>query len=440
MQRRQGFTLVEILVAMALTIFLMLILTQCFVTSLQAFRDLKGAGDLQAGLRTAATIIRRDLAADHFDGKRRLSDPRLWTRDPNSTVPQGPPREGFFSLYQAGPPGSPTGGYYLEGVDGDGFASTRATMNQTDAVHAPLPNQILHFTVKLRGNQQPSFFSAKIPTPISPLFTLGLPDSRFQLPKPKTATSGTFNSPWAEVAYFLYPNGQSANGTPLFALYRRQRLAIANQPAGMSKSGGATSQATAVGDGLNWDPSLAVTASPITLLQYQQISCWANGNRLYFNSPADLTVPTRRFANYDIAHYVPVGTGDDLLLNSVVSFEVKVLFAINGVPTNEGFKSLFDSSLLSGANPKGQPNRNTTYFPGLQGPRALDTWSSSKDDTPANPCNYTTWYAGGSGASMPIFFQPDPNNAFSVAAISVTLRTWDLRTEQTRQITVIQDM
>ena len=38
-QSRAGFTLIELMVALALTMFLMVILTQCFVLSLEIFAD-----------------------------------------------------------------------------------------------------------------------------------------------------------------------------------------------------------------------------------------------------------------------------------------------------------------------------------------------------------------------------------------------------------------
>src|SRR3954469_22645831 len=142
MRRRGAFTLVEMLVAMALVIFIMTILSEALVAGLDAFRTLKAVGDLNDKLRTAATALRRDLNADHFEGRRRLSDPGFWS--------QGPPREGFFRIYQ----GSSS---IQEGVDSGGLPSYRASDHR------------LHFFVKLRGNSRSDFFSAPVP-PTSPLF------------------------------------------------------------------------------------------------------------------------------------------------------------------------------------------------------------------------------------------------------------------------------
>ena len=69
-KNRQAFTLVELLVAMTLTIFVMVILTQAFVAGLDTFRGLKAIGDMQENLRVATSNLRADLTQDHFDGKR----------------------------------------------------------------------------------------------------------------------------------------------------------------------------------------------------------------------------------------------------------------------------------------------------------------------------------------------------------------------------------
>src|SRR5262245_31529645 len=94
MRRREGFTLVEILVAMTLTIFIMVNLSQAFVQGLETFSGLKAIGDMQERLRTDTNIIRADLSPNHFEGTRRLSDPDIVTVRP---------REGFVRIVQPTP-------------------------------------------------------------------------------------------------------------------------------------------------------------------------------------------------------------------------------------------------------------------------------------------------------------------------------------------------
>jgi prepilin-type N-terminal cleavage/methylation domain-containing protein len=59
--RRRGFTLVELLVAMALIIFIMVILTEAFSAGTGVFRTLKSQGDMQEKLRASIGLIRDDL-------------------------------------------------------------------------------------------------------------------------------------------------------------------------------------------------------------------------------------------------------------------------------------------------------------------------------------------------------------------------------------------
>src|SRR5262245_18787000 len=110
MRRRQGFTLVEMLVAMALTMFIMVLLSNAFATGLQVFGEMKAIGDMQDNLRTATTILRADLAADRFEGKKRLSDPTLY-------LAEGRPTLGFVRVISA--PSTVN-----EGADPDGVASS----------------------------------------------------------------------------------------------------------------------------------------------------------------------------------------------------------------------------------------------------------------------------------------------------------------------------
>src|SRR5262245_8636660 len=91
-RRRPGFTLVELLVSFALILFIMVILSEAFGAAAKTFRDLKAIGDMNAKLRIVSNMLRRDLAADHFEGRKRLSDPNFWSN--------GPPTEGYFRIYQ----------------------------------------------------------------------------------------------------------------------------------------------------------------------------------------------------------------------------------------------------------------------------------------------------------------------------------------------------
>ena len=76
MRRRQGFTLVELLVAMALIIFIMAILSQAFVAAMTTSATSKPQATWPRSCG-ATPVLQRDLAADHFEGKKRLSEPEL---------------------------------------------------------------------------------------------------------------------------------------------------------------------------------------------------------------------------------------------------------------------------------------------------------------------------------------------------------------------------
>ena len=211
--RRGGFTIVELLVAMALIMFMMAILSTAFVAAGKAVRDLKAAGDLAERLRQASGILRRDLAADHFEGKKRLSGPNFWD--------DGPPREGFFRLYQGSPPGSAD--YVREGVDPSELQIVDPTWRLLDTYRAT--DHALHFTVKLRGNGRGDFFATVVPDPALPLFRPAIfpPAERGRR---YMDAAERYTSQWAEVAYFLHASGDTAQGTPLYSLHRRQLLAV----------------------------------------------------------------------------------------------------------------------------------------------------------------------------------------------------------------------
>src|SRR5438105_13350898 len=136
---RHGFTLIEMLVAMALTMFIMVILSQAFVIALETFSGLKAIGDLQQSLRVAQTTLQADLTADHFETGRKLSD---------SNIASERPREGYFFIRQASGYNPTLGGnspYQYEGADVDNQLSFRSY------------DQAIAFTIRLKGNRRENY-------------------------------------------------------------------------------------------------------------------------------------------------------------------------------------------------------------------------------------------------------------------------------------------
>ena len=61
MRRRASFTITELLVAMALIVFVMSILATAFSEGMRTFRGLKGLGDMNQRMRVAVSQLRDDL-------------------------------------------------------------------------------------------------------------------------------------------------------------------------------------------------------------------------------------------------------------------------------------------------------------------------------------------------------------------------------------------
>ncbi|HEY7309082.1 MAG TPA: prepilin-type N-terminal cleavage/methylation domain-containing protein [Gemmataceae bacterium] len=414
MKRRQAFTLVELLVAMALIMFIMAILSQAFVQATGTFRNLKSTGDMAEKLRATTQLLQRDLSADHFEGKKRLSNPNFWLN--------GPPEQGFFQILQgsAGTPESLTGD--VLGINS--FVST---------------NHSLAFTIKLRGNQMgdfPSTSAAGGGAILSAIPTFGPTESRYQ-----TTSGGAYNYQWAEVAWFLQPSmnlttgaqdatvtdtqninpltGQPYQPVPLWTLVRRQRLLVP-------------------------DNSLVQPAQPIAnAAQFLETSCWPNGANLYFNNPIDITDPQRRFGGGTGAYQSLVQqgatgalAGADIQLTDVISFDVRLL--IQGVTPGvnaaspDPFVTLFAPLLTTPVASGGYHNANPA-FP-ITGPLVFDTWSSINDGLGNS---YAQWNVGGQATGIPLW---NGTSGPIIQAIQISIRIWDLKTNQTRQVTIVQAM
>jgi len=462
MKRRQGFTLVELLVAMALIIFMMAILSGAFQAALGTFRNLKAQGDLAEKLRATAQILQRDLAANHFDGNRRLSDPTFWNN--------GPPSQGFFQIYQ-GSPG------ILEGLDLDDIGSYPSNYNDIGSYRSI--DHKLAFTVKLVGNDMGDFFSASaagsgnvwtppIPpattgTPVVPqlpgglgigaIQTFGPPESRYQPPVGVASVTG-YNYQWAAVAWFLQPQMNPTTGQQdttvvdpatgsqpvrLYTLYRRQCLLVPD------------------------NNLVALATTPIggvpsnLISNFLEMSCLPDpntGTTIFFNSPTDITMWANRsssgWGGQTIYTSIPATSslyGSDIVLNDVVSFDVRVLPLYPGVPPKPFVPNPFVTlNQLTGA-----PWFFKYTNPGVTG-WVFDTWSSFSNGQQ----NYSTWNTPGTaGTSIPFWTLTPLTYVYPVGsgqqitvtgsgpiirAIQVTIRIWDFKTNQTRQVTIVQAM
>jgi prepilin-type N-terminal cleavage/methylation domain-containing protein len=178
--RQNGFTIVELLVALALVLFIMSIISQVFVDASEAFRSARSKAELTEKLRFITQTLRADLRSRHFENGRKLSDPDFWK--------EGPPKTGYFRLEQ------------LSFDNSD--SAIKSVGNDIFPIGIPKDGNLLAFTSFLDGQNPGSFHSINASTTLSNWLTSGgfsPRDTRFEDAK-------TFNSPDAEVAWFLAPD------------------------------------------------------------------------------------------------------------------------------------------------------------------------------------------------------------------------------------------
>ena len=417
---RAGFTLIELMVAMALTLFIMVILSQAFILALDAFSGMKGIGDMQANLRTAEVVLHDDLRQDHLEGKRRLSDQ---TMTGLSQISAQHPQAGFFAVRRSSALLATAGApYYFEGNDASGLPSYRAT------------DHMLYLTVKRKGNRQENFFSTSLqgtPLVLKAFFDqqtaygmnsyTNLPYATQTSPYAVGAVSGSYSSQWAEVLYYLIQTGSteepnnptSTLGTPIFSLYRAQFVMVPDAvpaPDGTSvNTQFATPAYSAVNiDALSKTTFAAMSCNPITVTVGATTT-----TTLTFFSPAvaaqaNATLGNRVIPDLSPSAFVPpvlfdptnnrICAASTLVLPNVISFEVQIMrvTGTTGLP-DTGFAS-----------------SNLPNYTGVAG---------------ATYGIYDTTRLGVAG-------YPDTG----LKGIQITLRVWETKTRQTRQATIVQDL
>jgi type II secretory pathway component PulJ len=406
---RRGTTLVEVLVAAALSILGMWLLTWSYQLVVDSWRHGNAQAELTAQERMVTTLITRDIQSPRFtdqDDKqnrgRKVSDQRLDQAflypDPNNAGQflvggYTPPRGGYFRA----------GSFPVDGVNNhleanaDGYDTSRST------------NHFLQMTVLLPGGASHQQFCAEL------------------LTNPPQQYYGTA----AEVLYYLSPAGFAPNGTtPLFDLYRWQGLVARTSD-----------------DAPAYNAAISAAAAATPADNVREVMVLTSNNRM--GTLRDLTIPVGFF---DInggtpscrrSPGFPLGSGGvpsarfgaDKLMSNVLSFEVKFTgpqvnlgtgawpsdptatqwprpFSVNSdYPyDNLPFSGVFDTFSTQAFLPAAPPTRPQPVY-----------WNSSQNLARVNNQN---------GVMLPI----------RLTGVQIRLRAFDPKTRETRQTTLILDL
>lgn len=477
---RAGLTLVEMLIALALSIFIMAILSEAFVKGLETFGQYKALADLEQRLRTFANILRRDLRAPHFENSKKLSEctasnkpmPTLdglkagtFTTAEALVLHQQlaqyrmvSPAQGFFSIEEwANRPGSPPGPAtdrvtaIFEGQDSNsGKPSYR---DQYD---------VIHFTSRLEGNDPSSFFYGKV-RPGSPVDGIGKlgGQTRYDIPG-----NSIYTSQAAELLYLLFNDdtvnlpGAGSPGGPIrtFNLHRQAWLLVPDQFSNGDPVVGGIPSATPIFDTVvaNFFDNNDLSAALDTI---------GGTPAMLLNTLSDVQHVVRRRGTGTVRlprFNTTTGTADgsDIMLTNVISFDVKVfdpfaykipLGAVGGGPASgrgayvdigdvyDNVANTFASPYSAGA-PTAASAAGDALTPAFGGPVStlpyvdpitgisvsdrFDTGTSRLEGTP-----------GGANLSPAA-----PTHRYPFTSIQITIRVYEPKSKQTRQITIIQDM
>ena len=423
---RNAFTLVELMVAMALILLMLSIMSQAFVIATGVMQGLKEVADMQEKIRPAITLLQRDLGANHFEGSKKLSDLEFWDN--------GPPKEGYFMLWQ----------------DKASDVAEGVTNNVTFSQSAALANHMLAFTVKLPGKSPNDFFDSGLGASFGNIFfngagtPLGMTDSnirRFE------SNANLIHSDWAEVAYFLGPHNAGATpvadgntdgknnppSLPYFNLYRQQKLVLPS----FNISG--------------------VTLPVATAAIKEEISCETSTGT--FNKPSDLTVPWKRMGNRTLNHlgnrvgplfseFVNPSSkvNTDIIATNVISFDVKLLTDLR-----YDYEDL-TTILSQGSYSAYPPVSNYALANGNAAIRVFDTWTTDQGNAANSIPKYDfgfwnnitgKWQPSGNTAgnnSLIQVWNVTNNTGLNIKAVQISLRIWDQKSNTAKMFVIVQKL
>jgi hypothetical protein len=137
--------------------------------------------------------------------------------------------------------------------------------------------------------------------------------------------------------------------------------------------------------------------------------------------------------------------GADTQLNDVISFDVRVLVVnpVTGLPEISNGNDPFVTLFMVPNNYYNNVIQNPAFYnpntptANASAPAVFDTWSSLNDGL----SNYSQWNVSGHLTSIPMWNQTAvPPRGPIIQAIQISIRIWDFKTNQTRQVTIVQAM
>jgi prepilin-type N-terminal cleavage/methylation domain-containing protein len=474
---RRGFTLVELMVAVTLVIFIMVILTEAFKSGIDSFRNLRAAGELAERLRSAGTVIRNDLAAPHFESNGLNAHKNEFLRDQRLDLPKWqPPDRGYFRIWQ-GSQSTP------ENSDSEGISFSRAT------------DHALVFTSAFEADEPGAYATGRVPVLHTALNANNQDKIWHVNNQDLSAFSGNYSgvptdpyryaSRWAEIALFLRATGSNTTdtnggaGIPLYSLHRRVRV-IPRTPTNPSPQ---FEIDTSIANVSNYERDYDMSVSPNQVSTNYAPPSMSTPAKYLFNNLAMLTdwrvrmdcnyVSTTSGANaragglflwggqfrngpraiVDLSRPSTTDGGDDILLNDVISFEVKAWYralpgltpAISDSPTVGGTDTPFADLPLPSFG-RNQYFRNSAA-------RIFDTGMNPKITDDAIDLNATGWKmdwetaTDNAAAQRFGYLTTDPRAAnfvpplrIHIKALQIKIRVWDVKTRTTRQVTIVQEV
>lgn len=463
---RRGFTLVELLVAAALTMLIMAILASTFQTAMDGMSHLRAAAELQDRLRSASERLRSDLASPHFEdeaiARGQLSNLRFDL--PNILAPAG----GYFNVVQAAPS---TLENRLGVLSPSDYSSTST-------------NHALVFTAKLSGKTTQNLFTA--PRPAGTLDQTN--DNLVSSP------AATYASKWAVVSWFLSASDTTTGPNPrtMYTLHRRVKLLAETADSRITIPTGLTQQQFdnwvkemrkyyAFDDRkqiqiLNNTPSSTVpptyTTPPIYIYDVNnpnfgrvltvKDSAIRGINLDNINGfPRELP-PLNIRTSSDLT--LPNDDGSDIVVSNVLSFEVKADYSRVDVGNPVTSAIAANISLNTPAVPQNPQNPflpagigfPTMYprpaspilpLPPTAGATHFNPFANPDfpyDDLPRQylPSIVSSLPPGTLPAATNLLssFDTGANPGYRIKALQIKLRVYDPKTQTSRQVTIIQEM